>query len=157
MDHTHRLEPWVLLDLVPQHLGVNCFAPWRVHQVHGGAATLRYVAQADAEVTVAADKNRVARLYDVDAGGLHGSCARGRDGHGHLVAGVKDLPKHIANVVHHLKERRVKVSDHWSGHRLQHPGMHRAGPRPEQNLAGRLKFFHVGASQSWPPVLWTFS
>ena len=157
MDHAYGLKSWVPLEFVFQHLGVNCFAPRGVHHVHGGAAALCDIGQADAEVAVPADKHRVTRLNDVGAGGLHGASAGGGDGHSHGVGGVEDHAQHLTHVIHDLEERRVQVTHYGKRQGLQYPGVHGAWSGAQQHFLRGLQFFHVGASQGCPSVPWTFS
>ena len=118
---------------------------------------VRDVAEADSEVAIPADENRIARLYDVGAGRFHGAGAGGRYGHGHAVLRVEYHAQHLAHVIHDLEERRVQVTHYGKRQGLQYPGVHGAWSGAQQHFLRGLQFFHVGASQGCPSVPWTFS
>ena len=143
VDDADGLDLRMLLQFVVKGLRVDGLAPRGVDLADDGAAALGDVAEADAEVAVAADDEGVAGFEDVGAGRLHGAGAGGRHGHGHDVGGVVHLAQHIADVVHYLEEVGVQVAHYGQGHGLQHTGMHGAGAGAQQQPRGGLQLVEM--------------
>ena len=133
MDHPHRLDVGVLVQLLGQGGRVRRLAPRAVNHVSVGAAAFCNVRQSVTKEAIAANDHGVAPFQDVGAGCFHGAGAGAGQGQGHEVGGVVDLAEHVANLVHHLEEFRVQVADHGQGHGLQDPRMDAAGARPQQH------------------------
>jgi hypothetical protein len=108
-------------------------SPRGLHGVDGGTTALHDVLHATAEDAVHADDGFIATFQEIGGDALHASHAGAADGEGEGVFGLKNLPQHLAHLVHDGDVLRVEVPQGWGSQGTENPGGNWARSGAEQD------------------------
>ncbi len=121
----------------------NGTAPFHIHPHHVASQAFRDVAHAGAKQTIHPDDHLVARLDQVDEGGLHPPAAGGGHRQGHRIVRAEEGPEQLLGLVHDLEEVGIQIADRGSGHGPENPRRHVARPGAHEEPLGRIDVFKI--------------
>ena len=140
MDQSHQFDRFVLGEDGFDFGRSEHAAPGLFNPLHIGAVKLRHFAHPLAEITVAADHDRIARFDEIAEGGFHSGAARSRHRKGQRILGLKNGPEQGLLFVHQREPFRIEISYQCGAHRAQHTGVNGAGAGAEQQT---LRYIQV--------------